>query len=133
MFQKAKQTNFVHIRFPSNKYFRPDYYILEIGYSSFNPEKPGWSGLQVRVGWGHIFPPPHVKLLCKLFLTSFFYNPWNMYTIKVNLAWEHSSFKMWILWPSKVWYFPPKSSEGCTKLTPKNITLYQNSEKLFLS
>ena len=73
--------------------------------------------------------PPMWKLLCELFLP-------NIYTMKVHVAWEHSNFKNVDLvaiqysdpqaricnWPifDKLWYFPPKSSEGYKKLKQKD-------------
>ena len=72
-------------------------------------------------------------------LSVILYHPLNMYTIKVQLAWERPSFKnvdLVFIQSSdpqarifnrpifgKLWYFPPKSSEGCKKLKHNDKTL----------
>ena len=69
-----------------------------------------------------------------------YYHPSNIYTMKVHVAWDHSSFKNVDLvaiqssdpqaqifnWPifGKVLYFPPKSSEGYKKLKRNDKTLF---------
>ena len=81
------------------------------------------------------------------FCQFFSYHPSNIYTMKVYVAWEHSSFKNVDLvaiqsfdpqarifnWPifGKVWYFPTKSSEGYKKLNPndKTLILFVNDHK----
>ena len=81
------------------------------------------------------------------FCLFFLYHPWIIYTIKVHIAWEHSSFTNMDLVAiqrsdpqarifnsqifNKVWYFPPKSSEGCNKFTPEDrpLDLFVNGHK----
>ena len=83
---------------------------------------------------------PHVEIALRTFFCQFFtYHPTNIYTINVYVACEHSSLKNldlvaiqssdprarkfnWQIF-GKVWYFPPKSSEGYTKLKLKDKTL----------
>ena len=70
----------------------------------FNPEKGGWSELNIRV-------PSQVKIGLHNF--------------------DHQARILNSPIFDKVWYFPPKSSEGCKKLNlnDKNLNLFVNGHK----
>jgi hypothetical protein len=63
--------------------------FLKIHIDDFNPKKGG--GLELP---GRVILPPHVKVAFRTVFDNFFpYHPSNVYTMKVHVAWEHSSFK----------------------------------------
>ena len=69
------------------------YNITEwIGTQSINPKKGGGLELPGRVG-GADSAPPCENCSSDCFCQFFPYHPSNVCTMKVHVAWEHSSFK----------------------------------------
>ena len=63
-----------------------------VGTWDINPKKGGGLELPGRVG-GADSAPPCENGFSDCFCQFFLYHPSNVYTMKVHVAWEHSSFK----------------------------------------
>ena len=113
-----------------------------------NPKKGGGLELPGRVGGGADSAPPCENCFSDCFCQFFPYHPSNVYTMKVHVAWEHSSFKNVDLVAiqsfdpqaqifnlsifGKIWYFP-SIKNWIQQIKPEIFLLMITNESLLVA